>query len=76
MILFPAFEPKLKIFSNKVSPFAECNSFFTIFLKAHKGQIISEGLFGVLEFSLETNDQIHCSNKNEFEDTKNRFEII
>ena len=31
-----------------------------------KGQIISRGLFGVLEFSQKTNKQICCSSKNEF----------
>ena len=48
-----------------------------------KGQIISKGLFGVLEFSQETNKRIHRSSKNElvcflgeFQDTKSLFEII
>ena len=31
-----------------------------------KGQIISKGLFGVLEFSQKTNERIRCSSKNEF----------
>ena len=31
-----------------------------------KGQIISKGLFGVLEFSQKTNEQIRRSSKNEF----------
>ena len=31
-----------------------------------KGQIISKGLFGVLEFSQKTNKRIHRSSKNEF----------
>ena len=31
-----------------------------------KGQMISKGLFGVLEFSQKTNEQIRRSNKNEF----------
>ena len=31
-----------------------------------KGQIISKGLFGVLEFSQKTNEQIRHSSKNEF----------
>ena len=50
---------------------------------AAKGQIISKGLFGVLEFSQKTNKRIRHSNKNEsvrflgeFEDTKSPFEII
>ena len=49
-----------------------------------KGQIISKELFGVLEFSQKTNEQIRRSSKNEFvrsffgefEDTKSPFEII
>ena len=49
-----------------------------------KGQMISKGLFGVLEFSQKTNEQIRRSNKNEFvrsflrefEDTKSPFKII
>ena len=31
-----------------------------------KGQIISKGLFGVLEVSQKTNERIHHSSKNEF----------
>ena len=31
-----------------------------------KGQIISKGLFGVLEFSQKTNEWIHCISKNNF----------
>ena len=31
-----------------------------------KGQIISKGLFGVLEVSQKTNERIRCSSKNEF----------
>ena len=31
-----------------------------------KGQIISKGLFGVLELSQKTNERIRCSSKNEF----------
>jgi hypothetical protein len=34
-----------------------------------KGQIISKGLFGVLEFSQKTNEQIRRSSKNEFKHT-------
>ena len=49
-----------------------------------KGQIISKGLFGVLEFSQKTNERIRLSSKKnsfvrflrEFEDTKSPFEII
>ena len=37
-----------------------------------KGQIISKGLFGVLEFSQKTNERF----LGEFEDTKSPFEII
>ena len=49
-----------------------------------KGQIISKGLFGVLEVSQKTNERIHRSKKTnslvrflgEFEDSKSSFEII
>ena len=34
--------------------------------KVVKGQIISKGLFGVLEFSQKTNKRIRRSSKNEF----------
>ena len=37
-----------------------------IFHEIIKGQIISKGLFGVLEFSQKTNQWIHRSSKNEF----------
>ena len=37
--------------------------FFVIY---PKGQIILKGLFGILEFSQKTNEQICCSSKNEF----------
>ena len=32
----------------------------------NKGQIILKDLFGIIEFSQETNEQILCSSKNEF----------
>ena len=50
-----------------------------------KGQIISKGLFGILEFSQKMNERIRRSSKKtnsfirflgEFEDTKSPFEII
>ena len=44
-----------------------------------KGQIISKGFFGVLEFSQKTNERIRRSSKvflGEFEDSKSPFEII
>ena len=41
-----------------------------------KGQIISKGLYGFLEFSQKTNEQIRRRSKNEFEDTKSSFEFI
>ena len=31
-----------------------------------EGQIILKGLFGILEFSQKTKEQIRCSSKNEF----------
>ena len=37
-----------------------------VFLSHLKGQIISKGLFGVLEFSQKTNERIRRSSKNEF----------
>ena len=55
------------------------------FTKGHtKGQIISKGLFGVLEFSNKMDKHIRSSSKNEFvcsflgvfKDTKSPFEII
>ena len=53
---------------------------FKIYTKYHntKGQIISKGLFGVLEFSQKTNERIRRSSRvvGEFEDAKSPFEII
>ena len=51
---------------------------------ATKGQLISKGLFAILEFFQKMNQWIHCSSKNEFvcsffeefEDSKSPFEII
>ena len=39
---------------------------FTVCMNCSKGQIISKGLFGVLEFSQKTNERIRRSSKNEF----------
>ena len=39
---------------------------FSLIFHDSKGQIILKGLFGVLEFSQETNEQIRRSSKNEF----------
>ena len=46
----------------------EDSKVFQIFTSwcTRKGQIISKGLFGVLEFSKKTNERIRCSSKNEF----------
>ena len=47
-----------------------------------KGQIISKGLFGILEFSQKMNERIRRRSKNElfflgeFEETKSPFGII
>ena len=42
------------------------NGFLILKIKIPKGQIISKGLFGVLEFSQKTNERIRRSSKNEF----------
>ena len=55
------------------------NLHLTFVLCTRTGQIISKGLFGVLEFSRKTSERIGRSSKNilfKFEDTKSPFEII
>ena len=58
------------------------SSNLTFFGIISKGQIISKGLLGILEFSQKTNERIRRSSKNElfflgeFEETKSPFGII
>ena len=61
VIKFPSFGQKYKFFRTcYVLPYG-CTH-----LALSKGQIISKGLFGVLEFSQKMNERIRHSSKNEF----------
>ena len=52
----------------KINSFHDCElrAFLNLKNSSGKGQIISKGLFCVLEFSQKTNERIRCSSKNEF----------
>ena len=76
--------PKLTL-SAAVCMYKRKTAILSLVFALSKGQIISKGLFGILEFSQKRNERIrHSSSKNkfvrsflgEFEETKSPFEII